>query len=84
MRHPSSTKHDIYNPQDNRDIYLHALHVRLLLSEGGTSITGPGCSKLTTSLVNVSLKFQTLRVHHNTKWVGNGLKLNWGKFLECW
>ena len=21
-----------------------------------------------------------LRVHHNTKWVGNGLKLNWGKF----
>ena len=25
-----------------------------------------------------------LRVHHNTKWVGNGLKLNWGKFLECW
>ena len=23
-------------------------------------ITGPGCSKLTTSLVNVSLKFQTL------------------------
>ena len=25
-----------------------------------------------------------LRVHHNTKWVGNGLKLNWGKFRECW
>ena len=25
-----------------------------------------------------------LRVHHNTKWVGNGLKLNWGKFQECW
>ena len=24
------------------------------------STTGPGCSKLTTSLVNVSLKFQTL------------------------
>ena len=23
-------------------------------------ISGPGCSKLTTSLVNVSLKFQTL------------------------
>ena len=26
----------------------------------GHSISGPGCSKLTTSLVNVSLKFQTL------------------------
>ena len=25
-----------------------------------TEISGPGCSKLTTSLVNVSLKFQTL------------------------
>ena len=24
--------------------------------------SGPGCSKLTTSLVNVSLKFQTLKV----------------------
>ena len=27
----------------------------------GLSTSGPGCSKLTTSLVNVSLKFQTLR-----------------------
>ena len=29
-------------------------------------------------------QFMIVRVHHNTKWVGNGLKLNWGKFLECW
>ena len=28
--------------------------------------------------------YSFLRVHHNTKWVGNALKLNWGKFLECW
>ena len=31
-----------------------------------------------------NFKQDGLRVHHNTKWVGNGLKLNWGKFLECW
>ena len=30
------------------------------LSNGNEYETGPGCSKLTTSLVNVSLKFQTL------------------------
>ena len=27
-------------------------------------ISGPGCSKLTTSLVNVSLRFQTLNVKY--------------------
>ena len=33
---------------------------------------------------NFCLALKGLRVHHNTKWVGNGLKLNWGKFIECW
>ena len=31
-----------------------------LISHSSTTISGPGCSKLTMSLVNVSLKFQTL------------------------
>ena len=31
-----------------------------VLNNWAHKLTGPGCSKLTTSLVNVSLKFQTL------------------------
>ena len=38
----------------------------------------------TQSLTNAHERHVQLRVHHNTKWVGNGLKLNWGKFRECW
>ena len=30
------------------------------MTDGSNNSSGPGCSKLTTSLVNVSLKFQTL------------------------
>ena len=45
----------------NKDNSNNLMHVDAL-SSGSVSVTqpGPGCSKLTTSLVNVSLKFQTL------------------------
>ena len=37
---------------------VHSWYLKLLISR--SKFSGPSCSKLTTSLVNVSLKFQTL------------------------
>ena len=40
--------------------YIYDLCVKSDHSSNAATQPGPGCSKLTTSLVNVSLKFQTL------------------------
>ena len=46
----SSVKEEVFHFQRILKIYVYLIKYR----------PGPGCSKLTTSLVNVSLKFQTL------------------------
>ena len=47
----------VYSKVASRHVVLKILYLILLFV---IDKSGPGCSKLTTSLVNVSLKFQTL------------------------
>ena len=63
-------------------LHLNTIHCNamdIITVNIGTETPGPGCSKLTTSIVNISLKFQTLISEIHQYFL---LKIH-GKCLHC-